>query len=274
MTHHRKPVIAANWKMHNTPQETDEFMRAFLRLVPDKCPITIVIAPPFVSLPKATEVVNHARHASVELAAQNMSQYPGGAYTGEISARMLKEVEVKHVILGHSERRAIFGESNQVVNAKVLAALEARLHPILCIGETLEERDGGKIEQVLESQLRESLADVGARRVLDCVIAYEPVWAIGTGRTASPEQAQEAHAFVRKVLTAMYDEDTAQKLRIQYGGSVKPNNMAELISQPDVDGALVGGASLESGSFWEICRAAIDYEHAQNKPPVFADAGE
>ena len=269
MTHHRKPVIAANWKMHNTPQETDEFMRAFLRLVPDKCPITIVIAPPFVSLPKATEVINNARHASVELAAQNMSQYPGGAYTGEISARMLKEVEVKHVILGHSERRAIFGETSQVVNAKVLAALEARLHPILCIGETLEERDGGKIEQVLESQLRESLAEVGARRVLDCVIAYEPVWAIGTGRTASPEQAQEAHAFVRKVLTAMYDEDTAQKLRIQYGGSVKPNNMAELISQPDVDGALVGGASLESGSFWEMCRAAVDYENAQNKAPTF-----
>ncbi len=272
MTHHRKPVIAANWKMHNSPQETEDFMRTFLRLVPDKCPITIVIAPPFVSLPKAVESLHQVRHASVELAAQNMSQHAAGAYTGEISARMLKEVEVKHVILGHSERRSLYGETSQIVNAKVLAALEARLHPILCIGETLEERDAGKIEQVLESQLRESLAEVGAHRVLNCVIAYEPVWAIGTGRTASPEQAQEAHAFVRKVLTDLFDTDTAQKLRIQYGGSVKPSNMAELISQPDVDGALVGGASLESGSFWEICRAAIDYEVAQNKTPDFGPA--
>lgn len=269
MVHHRKPIVAANWKMHNSPSETEEFMRAFLRLVPEKCPIQIVIVPPFVSLPKAAETTHNVRHAAVELGAQNMSQHPGGAYTGEISARMLKEVEVKHVVLGHSERRSLYGETNQVVNAKVIAALEARLHPILCIGETLEERDGGMIEKVLESQLRESLAEVGARRVQDLVIAYEPVWAIGTGRTASPEQAQEAHAFVRKVLTDLYDADTAQKLRIQYGGSVKPNNMAEIIAQPDVDGALVGGASLESGSFWEICRAAIDHENAVNKTPDF-----
>ncbi len=262
MIHHRKPIVAANWKMHNTPQETDDFMRSFLRVVPEKCPIQIVIVPPFISLPKAADCTHNVRHASVELGAQNMSQHPGGAYTGEISARMLKEVEVKHVILGHSERRSLFGESSQIVNAKVQAALEARLNPILCIGETLEQRDAGQIEHVLESQLRESLQDVGARRVLDCVIAYEPVWAIGTGRTASPQQAQEAHAFVRHVLTSMFGEDTAQKLRIQYGGSVKPNNMAELISQPDVDGALVGGASLDSGSFWEICRAAIDHENA------------
>ena len=271
MIHHRKPIVAANWKMHNTPQETEDFLRSFLRLVPEKCPIQVVVVPPFVSLVKAAETIHNTRHSIVELGAQNMSQHPGGAYTGEISARMLKDVEVKHVVLGHSERRALFGETSQVVNAKVIAALEARLHPILCIGETLEERDGGKIEQVLEGQLRESLAEVGARRVLDVVIAYEPVWAIGTGRTASPQQAQDAHAFVRKVLTDMYGEDTAQKLRIQYGGSVKPNNMAELISQPDVDGALVGGASLEPGSFWEICRAAIDYEHAENKSSIVAD---
>ncbi len=259
MIHVRKPIIAANWKMHMTPQESDDFLRSFARLVPDKCPVQIVIAPPFVSLPKAHEALTNAREQNVELAAQNMSQHPAGAYTGEISARMIKECGCRHVILGHSERRSIFGETSAIVNAKVLAALEARLHPILCIGETLEERDGGLIEKVLESQLRESLAEVGARRILDCVIAYEPVWAIGTGRTASPEQAQEAHAFVRKVLTDMFGEDTAQKLRIQYGGSVKPNNMAELISQKDVDGALVGGASMEHGSFWEICRAAIDY---------------
>jgi len=245
-----------------TPQETDDFLRAFARLVPEKCPVQIVVSPPFVSLCKAQEVLQNAREDSIELAAQNMSQFPAGAYTGEISARMIKDCGCKHVILGHSERRSIYGETNAIINAKVLAALEARLLPILCIGETLEERDGGLIEKVLESQLRESLAEVGPRRVLDCVIAYEPVWAIGTGRTASPEQAQEAHAFTRSVLTDMFGEETAQKLRIQYGGSVKPNNMAELISQKDVDGALVGGASMEPGSFWEICRAAIDYVNA------------
>ncbi|MCA1962378.1 MAG: triose-phosphate isomerase [Prosthecobacter sp.] len=263
MTHPRKPIVAANWKMHMTPQESDDFLRAFARLVPDKCPIQIVVAPPFVSLERANNALVHAREQSVELAAQNMSQHAGGAFTGEINARMVKDCGCKHVILGHSERRSLYGETNAIVNAKVLAALEARLHPILCIGETLEERDGGQIEKVLESQLRESLAEVGARRILDVVIAYEPVWAIGTGRTASPEQAQEAHAFVRKVLTDMFGEDTAQKIRIQYGGSVKPGNMAELISQKDVDGALVGGASLEHGSFWEICRAAIDWVNAQ-----------
>jgi triosephosphate isomerase len=265
MIHHRKPIVAGNWKMHNSPRETEEFMRSFVRLVTDKCPIQIVIAPPFISLPKAAEMLHTVRHQQVELAAQNMSEHAGGAYTGEISARMIKEAEVKYVILGHSERRSLYGESNKTVNAKTIAALEARLHPIVCIGETLEERDAGKIEQVLESQLRESLADIGARRILDCVIAYEPVWAIGTGRTATPAQAQEAHAFVRKVLSEMFDPDTAQKLRIQYGGSVKPSNMNELISQPDVDGALVGGASLEAGSFWEICRAAIDFENASNR---------
>jgi triosephosphate isomerase len=191
-----------------------------------------------------------------------MSAQPAGAFTGEISARMIKECGCRHVILGHSERRSLYGETNAIVNAKVIAALEARLHPILCIGETLEERDAGKIEQVLESQLRESLAEVGPRRIIDTVIAYEPVWAIGTGRTATSLQAQEAHAFCRKVLGDMFGADVAVKIRIQYGGSVKPNNMAELIAQPDVDGALVGGASLESGSFWEICRAAIDWTNA------------
>jgi len=256
----RKPIIAANWKMHMTPQETEDFLRAFMRLVPDKCPVQVVVAPPFISLPKAGEML---RNDNVELAAQNMSQHPAGAYTGEISARMIKDVGCQHVILGHSERRSLYGETSQIVNAKVLAALEARLHPILCIGETLEERDGGRLEEVIEKQLRESLAEVGARRVLDCVIAYEPVWAIGTGRTASSEQAQEAHAFSRKVLHDLFGEDAAKKIRIQYGGSVKPNNMAELIAMPDVDGALVGGASLESGSFWEIVRAAVDWVNAQ-----------
>lgn len=264
MPHIRKPIIAANWKMHMTPQETDDFIRAFSRLVPEKCPIQIVIAPPFVSLERAALTLQTAREEVIELSAQNMSQHPAGAYTGEISARMIKECGCRHVILGHSERRAIYGETNATINSKLVAALEARLHPIFCVGETLEERDAGQIEAVLESQLREGLADVGSRRVQDCVIAYEPVWAIGTGRTASPQQAQEAHAFIRKVLTDLFGEDTAQRIRLQYGGSVKPSNMAELIAQPDVDGALVGGASLETGSFWEVCRAAIDWSNAND----------
>jgi triosephosphate isomerase len=229
--------------------------------MPEKSPVQVVIVPPFLSLPMAYTLIQGGRTELVELGAQNMSQYPGGAHTGEISAAMLKECGVRHVILGHSERRALHGETNEIVNAKVLAALEARLHPILCVGETLAERDAGQVEKVLETQLRGSLAEVGSRRLQDMVIAYEPVWAIGTGRTASPEQAQEAHAFIRKVLGAMFDADTAQRIRIQYGGSVKPSNMSEIIAQPDVDGALVGGASLESGSFIEIVKAVIDYLH-------------
>ncbi len=259
MAHTRKPIIAANWKMHMTPQETDEFLREFSRLVPEKCPVQIVVAPPFVSLERAQAALRNGREKGIELAAQNMSQHPAGAFTGETSARMIKECGCVHVILGHSERRAIYGEVDSVINAKVLAALEARLHPILCVGETLEERDGGQIETVLETQLRGGLAEVGAHKAQDCVIAYEPVWAIGTGRTASPAQAQEAHAFIRATLAKMYDNDTAQRIRLQYGGSVKPGNMAELISQPDVDGALVGGASLEPESFWGICKAAVEF---------------
>lgn len=264
----RKPIVAANWKMNNTPTETEKFLRSFQRLIPEKCPVQIVITPAFVSLPKAHELMHNVRNEVVELGAQNMSQFPSGAYTGEISAMMLKECGVKHVILGHSERRAIFGETDKVINAKLLAALEARLHPILCVGETLEERDAGRINEVLETQLREGLAGVGSRRLLDVVIAYEPVWAIGTGRTASPEQAQEAHAFIRSVLAQMFDPDTANKIRIQYGGSVKPSNMAELIAQPDVDGALVGGASLESGSFYEIVKAVM--HHINDNKPTWA----
>lgn len=261
---HRKPIVAANWKMNNPPAETDKFLRAFLRLLPAKCPVQVVIVPPFVSLAAAQNAMLGSRSDVAELGAQNMSQHPSGAYTGEISAMMLKECGVRHVVLGHSERRAMYGETNAIVNAKVLAALEARMHPILCIGETLEERDAGKINEVLETQLRESLAEVGSHRMLNIVIAYEPVWAIGTGRTASPEQAQEAHAFIRGVLGNIFDADTASKIRIQYGGSVKPNNMAELIAQPDVDGALVGGASLESGSFYEIVKACVDHMY-ENK---------
>lgn len=255
----RKPVVAANWKMNNPPSETEKFLRSFLRLIPEKSNVQVIIIPPFVSLPKAAEMIQGGRTEVVELGAQDMSQHPSGAHTGETSALMLKECGVRHVIVGHSERRAMHGETNAIVNAKVLAVLEARMHPILCIGETLKERDAGQLEKVLESQLGECLHDVGSRRLLDVTIAYEPVWAIGTGRTATPKQAQAAHAFIRKVIGTMFDPDTANKVRIQYGGSVKPSNMTELIAQPDVDGALVGGASVESGSFFEIVKAVSTY---------------
>jgi triosephosphate isomerase len=255
MNSQRTYIVAANWKMHMPPSETAAFLRSFLRSYSAKAAVDIVIAPPFVSMPEASTSLGN--HPAVELAAQNMSPEPAGAYTGEISAAMLLELKTKYVILGHSERRAIFGEDDAFINRKVLAAQEARMTPILCVGETLEDRDGGRVEQVLKTQLEGCLKDVGLRRATESVIAYEPVWAIGTGRNASPEQAQEAHAFIRSVLAEKYGEDSAKKIRIQYGGSVKPNNAAELISQADVDGFLIGGASLEPGSFHEIIKAAI-----------------
>jgi triosephosphate isomerase len=179
-----------------------------------------------------------------------------GAFTGEISAGMLREFFTRYVVLGHSERRTSFGETDELVNKKVKAALAASLRPILCVGETLEERDAGRVHEVLSRQLKGSLAGLDTDQMLDTVIAYEPVWAIGTGRTATPEQAQEAHAFIRKTLGEIFDPATAAKVRIQYGGSVKPDNAKQLLHQPDIDGALVGGASLDSRGFAKIVKAA------------------
>jgi triosephosphate isomerase (TIM) len=252
----RKPIIAANWKMHKTPVETADFLKDFVVLARDEQRVDIVVAPPFVSLAAAAAAIG--QHDSIRLAAQNMHYEQSGAFTGEISPSMLRQMLITYVILGHSERRSLFGETDELINKKVLAAHAWHLRPILCVGETLEERDAGRIESVLTTQLTGSMKDLTSDQAAGTVIAYEPVWAIGTGRTASPAQAQEAHAFIRRVLGDLYDADTARKVRIQYGGSVKPGNMAELAAQPDVDGALVGGASLESGSFWEICRAAAE----------------
>lgn len=250
----RKPIIAANWKMHMTPLESGEFLRAFLRHFVNRedYPVDVVICPPFVSLAVSGDLLRES--PLVSMGAQNMSAEPAGAFTGEISARMLKEIHCEFVILGHSERRQLFGETDEIINKKVLAALSARITPIFCVGETLEEREGGKVEDVLRRQLVKGLDGVGPTKVDDLVLAYEPVWAIGTGRTATPEIAQDTHAFIRKVLAEVYGADTAEKVRIQYGGSVKPNNAAELLSQPDIDGALVGGASLEVQGFYEIIR--------------------
>ncbi len=239
------------------PLETDGFLRTFLRFFTIRSTDDVVIAPPYVSLAEASKSLSESD--AVALCAQNMSPEPAGAYTGEISAVMLKELHTQYVILGHSERRALFGESNEFINRKVQAAHEARIKPILCVGETLEQRDGDQVETVLKTQLEGCLQEVGARRIADTIIAYEPVWAIGTGRNATPEQAQDAHAFIRSVLTEKYGEDTANKVRIQYGGSVKPNNARDLIAQDDIDGFLVGGASLEPGSFYEIVKSAVEY---------------
>lgn len=251
----RTPIIAANWKMNQTPSETEAFLQKFVGFFDGKTAIDIVIAPPFVSLPKAAEFLGQSE--AVDLSAQNMSPEPSGAFTGEVSAAMLNELGCGYVILGHSERRTLFGEDDAFINRKVRAACEAGIKSILCIGETLEERDGGKIEEVLKTQLEGSLADVSAEQMADIVIAYEPVWAIGTGRTATPEQAQEAHAYVRSVLADKYGEEVANGVRIQYGGSAKPANAAELIAQADIDGFLVGGASLDPDSFHEIVKAGV-----------------
>jgi triosephosphate isomerase len=241
--------------MHKTPDETADFLKDFLAMLQGVESVDIVIAPPYVCLSAAQASLRQRDH--VRLAAQNMHYEQSGAFTGEISPFMLRQMLITYVILGHSERRTLFGENDALINKKVLAALQYKLRPILCIGETLEERDAGQIESVLRTQLTGGLAGVAAEQMGQVVLAYEPVWAIGTGRTATSAQAQEAHAFIRKVLGEIFEEDTARRVRIQYGGSVKPNNASELMKQPDVDGFLVGGASLESGSFWEIVRAAL-----------------
>jgi triosephosphate isomerase len=249
----RKKIIAANWKMNMTLTETENFLQAFRPEVEEVTTVEIVIAPPFTGLAKLSELLGGSQ--KIRLGAQNFYFEKSGAYTGEISATMLRELFVKYVIIGHSERRQIFGETDSLINKKVIAALENELKPILCVGETLEEREAGSEKEILDKQLRGALAGVGAQQLLEAVIAYEPVWAIGTGKTATSAQAQDAHAHVRAVLEELADKTTAGKVRIQYGGSVKPANAKELLTQPDIDGALVGGASLEVRSFAEIVKA-------------------
>ncbi len=252
----RKKIIAANWKMNMTVSEAESFVDDFQREVADITGVEIVIAPPFTSLPKLSELVGDSQN--IRLGAQNFHPEPSGAFTGEISASMLRELFVRYVIIGHSERRQIFGESDAFINQKVLAAQANELKPILCIGETLAEREAGREKEILAGQLHGALANVPVEEFPDMVIAYEPVWAIGTGKTATAAQAQEAHAHTREVLAELSNPETANKIRIQYGGSVKPDNAKELLSQPDIDGALVGGASLESRSFTRIVSACCE----------------
>ncbi len=247
---YRRPIFAANWKMNKGPSDTAAFVKSFLSKLTGRQTSDIVIAASFISLPTLSESLNDAR--GVEMAAQNCSQYDDGAYTGEISVKMLREILVRHVIVGHSERRSLFGETNAVINAKLKKAREAGLKLIFCIGETLEERNAGKLESILRSQITEGLENITVSDMEDTVVAYEPVWAIGTGVTATAQQAQDAHEFVRSVITELYGPEVAGKLRIQYGGSVKPANAAELMACPDIDGALIGGASLDAQSFFDI----------------------
>jgi len=255
----RKKIIAANWKMNMTLGESDAFLTDFLLEIKrnNVTDVDIVIVPPFTELSKVGERLTNT---SIALGAQNMSFEKSGAFTGEISAMMLRDIYAHYVVLGHSERRTLFGETDAIVNKKVKAAHEALLKPILCIGETLPEREANKVEEVLETQLRGSLAGLNDKEILETVIAYEPVWAIGTGRVATPEQAQAAHAFIRKTLAQLADPTVAEKVRIQYGGSVKPDNAQTLLSQPDIDGALVGGASLDPRAFAEIVKAGAAVE--------------
>jgi len=250
----RKKIIAANWKMNMTSAEAASFMEDLALELKNSDGTEVVIVPPFTLLPKLSQIASDM--PGFAIGAQNMWHESSGAYTGEISAGMLREFFTRYVVLGHSERRMIFGETDELINKKVKAAHAASLRPILCVGETLAERDADKHHEVLARQLKGSLAGLNSDQMLDTVIAYEPVWAIGTGRTATPEQAQEAHAFIRKTLAELFNTATASKVRIQYGGSVKPDNAKELLHQPDIDGALVGGASLEPRSFAKIVKAA------------------
>jgi triosephosphate isomerase len=245
----RQPLIAGNWKMFKTVQETVFYMKELRGLVHHVHDVEVVIAPPFTSLHAAAETV---RNSNIGIAAQDVYWEREGAFTGEVSATMLREAGAHYVLIGHSERRTLFGETDLTVNRKLAAALGAGLTPIVCIGETLDQREASQTLDVLDQQLRQGFDDVTAAAVADLVIAYEPVWAIGTGRNATPEQAQEAHAHIRTRLRQWFGAEAAERCHVLYGGSVKPDNIAALITQPDVDGALVGGASLDVRAFSEI----------------------
>ena len=254
MNKERKLIIAGNWKMNKTITEALALVNDLKIELPNIKEVDIVVCPPFIAL---CEVSKALRDSNIRLGAQDVSEHNAGAYTGDIAAEMLKELSVRYVILGHSERRQYHKESDELISKKARAAHAASLQPIVCVGETLAERETGQMEKILETQVRGSLTGLSKEQMVETIIAYEPVWAIGTGKTATTAQAQEAHGFIRGLLVKRFDEATARRVRIQYGGSVKPSNARELMSQPDVDGALVGGASLEARSFAEIVKNSI-----------------
>ncbi len=237
--------------MFTVVEEAKALVQSLKDLVKDVTNVEIVVCPPFISLHAVKEMLAGSR---IGLGAQNVYWEKSGAFTGEVSAPMLKSVGCTYVIIGHSERRTYFGETDETVNKRIFAALSEGLKPIVCIGETLEEREAGKTFEVIKRQVEGGLANLSVEQMATVVIAYEPVWAIGTGKTATPAQAQEVHAFIRKLLNDIFGQTTAEATRIQYGGSVKPDNAAELMAQPDIDGALVGGASLKVDSFEKIIK--------------------
>jgi len=245
----RRPVIAGNWKMFKTAQEARDLLTALVPLVANNTEVDIVVAPVFTVLGAVKPLLEGT---PVKLSAQDCFWEEEGAFTGEISPKFLIDVGCTHVIIGHSERRQYFSETNETVNKKLKAALSARLTPLFCLGETLEQRENGSTFDVIRQQLSDGLAGIASDAISAVVVAYEPVWASGTGKTASEEQAQEVHSFIRKYLSDTYGKDIAGSTRILYGGSVKPDNVRGLMSQPDIDGALVGGASLKADSFAAI----------------------
>jgi triosephosphate isomerase len=247
----RKPIIAGNWKMNETPSQAVALINEIKPLVADaKC--EVVVCPPFVCLPAAKDAL---KGSNIKLGAQNVHWEEKGAYTGEISAPMLKEIGVEYVIIGHSERRQYFAETDQTVNNKVLAAFTHDLTPIVCVGETLEQREAGQTEKLVRNQIKEALEGLVTDAVRQVVIAYEPIWAIGTGRNASPEDANDVIKIIRDTVAGMFGQDVAEAVRIQYGGSVNAKNAADLLAMSDIDGALVGGASLKAADFATIVKA-------------------
>ena len=250
----RRLIIGGNWKMNRgTPADTREMLKKLIPSVKKVNTVDIVIAPPFTALVSAVEII---KKSNVKIGAQNMYFEELGAYTGEISPAFLKEIGVEYVILGHSERRDIFKESDELINKKLKKALSMKLNPIVCIGEHLEEREAGKTKEIIHNQINNTFKDLSKEDLIKTVIAYEPIWAIGTGKTATPEQAEEIHLFIREILELKYDSETANAIRIQYGGSIKPDNAKELFEKENIDGGLVGGASLEVNSLLTIIKAA------------------
>jgi triosephosphate isomerase len=250
----RKTIIAGNWKMYKTLEESAELINALKPLTANLKPeVGVIVCPPFTSLAIVSNVL---KGSTIKLGAQNMSEHDEGAYTGEVSWKMLKSVGCEYVILGHSERRQYFGETNERINLKTKKALANGLKPIVCVGEKLDEREKGVTEHIVSTQVKGCLAGIASDDLKNTIIAYEPVWAIGTGKTATPMQAQEVHQHIRKLVAQLYNWHIAEGLVIQYGGSVKPENAAELLAQNDIDGALVGGACLKADSFAAIVNAA------------------
>lgn len=250
----RKIVIAGNWKMYKTNQEAVQVLTELKTLTKDIKGIEIVIAAPFTALSDAVKAV---QDSNIKIAAENFYPKVEGAFTGEISPTMLRAIGITHVIIGHSERREIFKETDEFINEKIKTALENELTPIFCIGEKLEERESGRTLEVNTNQIKKGLKDLTKEDARKVIVAYEPVWAIGTGKTATPEMAQETHKEIRVVLAGMFGKDVANEITIQYGGSMKPENAKDLLSQADIDGGLVGGASLKADSFFEIIKAGL-----------------